>query len=112
TDDVAAYAMGVFGDKYGERTKHGVGCGVNMPDQSGIAVAGRSVVAAAGRRQANPVEVLQVGRAEGADFDHLRLPNGGFQPKSLGGWLRSRKGAADNPDLPGSRSACIPCLNC
>src|SRR5438093_6094137 len=55
TDDVAAYAMGVFGDKYGERADNGVGCGVNMPDQSGIAVEGGSVVAAGGRRQADAV---------------------------------------------------------
>jgi hypothetical protein len=70
-----------------------------MADQSGIAIEGRSVVAAGGRRQADAVEVLQVGRAEGADFDHLRLS----RAPVAGNRLRSI-----DPVLPAPSPRCIP----
>jgi hypothetical protein len=77
-----------------------------MPDQSGVAIAGGSVVATGSRRHADAVEVFQVGRAESADFYHLRLPGDDSPSKSLGAWLRSRKGDARMIRLA-SAAACM-----
>jgi len=72
-DDVAAYTLGILGDKDALRAVCRVGRGIHMSQQFRIAIEDRGVIAPCARRQTYAVEVIQVGRPKGADFDHSRF---------------------------------------
>ena len=69
-NDVTADPLGVLHDEHAPRAQHGIGRGVNVPDQFAISI---GCGALGSRRQADAVEVIQILRPKCTDTGYSRL---------------------------------------